>query len=132
MTAKQLIAYPLALLLFLFVASPSSADISPPGCMGSGLGINLFTDNTSVHIGDSIKYSVQVYNGTGIGAIMCDASDIVASLTTPDGVNHPITLTRTTLSNGQSDYYPDIVTYTSLVTDVQLDNTFKASASFFV
>lgn len=126
---KQLFAYSLAILLFLYFALPSSADVSPAGCVGSGLGINLFTDSTSVHIGDNIKYSLQVYNGTGIGDVMCDASDIVASLTTPDGVIHPITLTRTSLSNGQSDYYPDVVTYTSLVANVQGDNTLKASAS---
>ena len=53
----------LAGLLFLFFSAPAAfAQRSPPGCTGSGLGISLFTSLPDVHIGDTIRYSVNVFN----------------------------------------------------------------------
>ena len=114
---------------YLYNVSPIYANQSPPGCTGSGLGINLFGLPSSANVGDIIQFSVEVYNGTGVGPIVCDASDIQASITTPDGVTHPITLTRTTLTNGQSDTYTNVVSYVTQAGDIQPDNTWKATAS---
>ena len=102
---KLSIPFRLALLLagfiFLLGSAPSSrADSRPPGCTGSGLGILLFTSAPDVHIGDTINYSITVFNGTGTGPIVCDAQSIQAFVVTPDLVSHPITLVRTTLLNG--------------------------------
>jgi uncharacterized repeat protein (TIGR01451 family) len=99
------------LLLLLFSAPAARAQGIPPGCTGAGIGITLFTSASDVHIGDTICYSILVNNGTGVGPIVCDASNIVASVVTPDGVTHPITLVRTYLSNAQSDYYPNVICY---------------------
>jgi len=50
-------------LLFLLLSAPAArADRNPPGCLGSGLGISLFTSLPDVHIGDTIYYSVNVFN----------------------------------------------------------------------
>jgi len=113
----------------MILAAPAFADRSPEGCTGSGLNISLEVNAPQVHIGDTISFGVTVLNGNGVGPIVCDASDITASLVTPDGVNHPITLVRTTLLNGQSDYYPNVVTYTALAQDVKPDGTLMATAS---
>ncbi len=48
---------------FLVAAVPSRADEIPVGCTGSALGINLFTDTRDVHVGDTIRHSVTVFNG---------------------------------------------------------------------
>src|SRR5437868_8501795 len=109
------------LLFFLFASLAARADQRPPGCTGSGLGILLFTDSPDVHIGDTLNYSITVFNGTGVGPVVCDADFIQASLTTPDGVSHPITLVRTSMSNGQSDYYTNVVSYVVRAEDVQPD-----------
>ncbi len=116
-------------LLFLFSSSSAHADSRPIGCTGSGLGILLFTDAPDVHIGDTIQYSVVVFNGTGVGPVVCDSTGIQASIVTPDGVTHPITLTRTTLSNGQSDYYENQVSYVVRAQDIRSDGTVRATAS---
>ena len=117
-------------LFFFKTLTPISANQSPVGCTGSGLGINLFSSLTQVHIGDTINFTVEVFNGTGSGPVVCDASGIQAFLVTPDGVSHPLTLTRTTLSSGQSDTYPNIVSYVARAQDVDPNNgTLPATAS---
>ncbi len=117
-----------ALLLLVFALPKAQADAKPPGCTGSGLGILLFTDSPDVHVGDTLNYSVTVFNGTGNGPIVCDAEGIQAFLVTPDGVSHPITLLRTALSNGQSDYYKNVVSYVVRSQDIQPDGTLRATA----
>ena len=117
-----------ALLLLVFALPKAQAHASPPGCTGSGLGILLFTDSPDVHIGDTLNYSVTVFNGTGNGPIVCDAEGIQAFIVTPDGVTHPITLRRTALSNGESDYYKNVVTYVVRSQDIQADATVRATA----
>jgi uncharacterized repeat protein (TIGR01451 family) len=117
------------LLLLLFSAAPAGAHQNPPGCTGSGLGIDLFTDSPDVHIGDTLNYSVTVLNGTGGGTVVCDATAIQAFLVTPDNVSHTITLVRTTLSNGQSDFYSNVVSYIVRAQDVHPDGTVRATAS---
>ena len=119
-----------AALAFLFLQSPAArADISPPGCTGSGLGILLYTAEPDVHIGDVLHYSVTVFNGTGFGPVVCDASSIQAFITTPDGVSHSISLVRTNLSNGQSDFYNEVVSYVVRAQDIQSDGTVRATAT---
>ncbi len=120
----------LAGLMFLLFSAPAVlAHQSPPGCTGSGLGILLFTDSPDVHIGDTLNYSVTIFNGTGVGPVVCDATSIQASLVTPDGINHVLTLLRTDLSNGQSDYYSNVVSYVVRAQDVRTDGTVRATAS---
>jgi uncharacterized repeat protein (TIGR01451 family) len=112
----------------LFGTSESHAE-SPPGCTGSALGINLFTDISNVHIGDTIRYSVTVFNNLPDSPrIGCDASGIVAGVVTPDGRTNMLTLRRTALVNGQSDFYPDVVSYVVRAQDVQPDGTVRATA----
>ncbi|MBI3417238.1 MAG: LamG domain-containing protein [Verrucomicrobia bacterium] len=118
-----------ALLLLIFGAPSARAHESPIGCTGSGLGILLFTDTADVHIGDTLNYSVTVFNGTGTGPVVCDATAIQAFVVTPDGVSHPITLVRTALSSGQSDFYPNVVSYVVRAQDIQSDDTVRATAS---
>jgi hypothetical protein len=118
------------IIIFLLLISwitPTYAHRSPEDCTGSGLGVNLYTSTSQVYIGESISYSVGVYNGITDGPISCDATDILVSLITPDGVDHPITLSRTTLTNGQADYYPSVVTYVSRSQDITVLNTLKAT-----
>ena len=105
----------LAMLGLLWAGAPAAlAHESPIGCTGSALGINLFTSTRDVHIGDTITYSVTIFNGLpGSPRVACDATEIQASLVTPDGVSHDLTslLVRRTLMNQQNDFYPDIVSY---------------------
>jgi len=131
---KLSIPFRIALMLtgfvFLLCGAPSAhAHSSPPGCTGSGLGILLFTDAADVHIGDTLNYSVTVFNGTGTGPIVCDAESIQAAIVTPDNVSHGITLRRTTLMNGQSDYYSNVVSYVVRAQDIRSDGTVRATAS---
>src|SRR5947199_1844730 len=100
-----------SLLFLLFGAPVVQAHQQPPGCTGSGLGILLFTDSPDVHIGDTLNYSITVFNGTGTGGVVCDAEAIQAFVVTPDLVSHTISLVRTYLSNGQSDFYSNVVSY---------------------
>ncbi len=117
------------LLLVLFGATSAHAHANPPGCTGSGLGILLFTDSPDVHIGDTLNYSATIFNGTGNGPVVCDATAITASIVTPDGVTHPLTLQNTALVNGQSDYYSNTVSYVVRAQDVRPDGTVRATAS---
>jgi uncharacterized repeat protein (TIGR01451 family) len=116
----------------LLFGSPPAWAQSPPGCTGSALGINLFTDAADVHIGDTLHYSATVFNGLpGSPQIACDASDIQAFITTPDGKTNNFTslLVRRTLLNGESDYYPNVVTYVVRAQDIQPDGTVRATAN---
>jgi len=119
-------------MLLLAIGFPSSAlgQQSPPGCTGSALGINLFTSAADVHIGDTIQYSVTVFNGlAGNPQIACDAVNIEAFVVTPDGVSHVVTLRRTTLLNGQFDNYPNVASYTVRAGDILPDGTVQATAT---
>ncbi|MGZ5544082.1 MAG: DUF7507 domain-containing protein, partial [Limisphaerales bacterium] len=117
------------LLLVLFGAISANAHSNPAGCTGSGLGILLFTDSPDVHIGDTLNYSATVFNGTGNGPVVCDSTGITASIVTPDGVTHPLTLRNTTMVNGQSDFYSNVVSYVVRAQDVRPDGTVRATAS---
>ena len=120
----------LAGIAFLLCGAPAvMAHSSPPGCTGSGLGILLYTDAPDVHVGDTLRYSITVFNGTGTGPVVCDSTLIQAFIVTPDGVSHPITLVRTTLLNGQSDFYLNVVSYVVRAQDIQPDGTVRATAS---
>src|ERR1700685_1993069 len=98
------------LLFLLFSEDSARADRSPTNCTGSGLGISLYTSIPDVHIGDTLSYSVNVFNGSaGSPAIACDASSITAFIVTPDGVTNNVTLIRTALVQGQADFYSNVV-----------------------
>jgi uncharacterized repeat protein (TIGR01451 family) len=112
--------------LFTMLPRNALANISPPGCTGSGLGLSLFADKKAVGAGDTINYSVLVFN-TPFPA--CDATGITAEITTPDGVSHPIVLRRTALVPGDSDYYANVVSYVVRAQDVLPNNTLDATAS---
>ncbi len=117
-------------MFFLLFSAPSAhAHPSPAGCTGSGLGILLFTDSPDVHIGDTLNYSVSIFNGTGSGPVVCDASSIQASLVTPDGITHTITVLHTTMVSGQLDFYTNVVSYVVRAQDVRPDGTVRATAS---
>src|SRR3989344_1946718 len=106
-----------------------SAHKIPADCLGSGLGINLYTNVQSAYIGNAISYTVDVFNGTGSGPIVCNVSNIQAYIVTPDGQSHPISLLRTSLLNGEIDTYPNVVTYTARAQDVKAGNILTATAS---
>ncbi len=118
----------LALALLIFGPTRTNAQGIPPGCSGSAIGISLFTSAPDVHIGDTLTYSVSVFNGIIGNPTSCDASNITASLTTPDGVVHPIVLRRTYLMHGQSDFYSNVVSYVARAQDVRPDGTLRATA----
>jgi len=109
------------LLLLLFSLPAARAQGVPPGCTGSGIGITLYTSAPDVHVGDTICYGVLVFNGGVVGPLVCDASNIVAFIVTPDGVSHPVTLVHTYMVNGQSDYYPSNVCYVVRQQDIVSD-----------
>jgi hypothetical protein len=112
--------------LFYLGVFSALADKSPAGCMGSGLNIALYTNTHKARIGDTISYSVMVFNGV---FPTCDATSIRAVITTPDGAAHPLSLFRTTLIPGQSDYYDSVVSYVARSVDVLSSGTISASAS---
>lgn len=126
--ARALLATVAMITTLLFASAPAKGQGEPPGCTGSGLGILLFTDAGDTHIGDTIRYSVTVLNGTGNGPTVCDASDIKAFVVTPDGISHPIALSRTRLRNGESDYYTNVVSYVVRRQDIQADGTVRCTA----
>jgi len=121
-----------ALLVSLLVLSSSAPSVHaqgiPPGCTGSAIGISLFGSSADVHVGDTLFYSASVFNGIPGNPTSCDASNIVATITTPDGVIHPITLTRTYLRHTQSDFYSNVVSYVVRAQDIQPDGTVRATA----
>ncbi len=121
----------ISLILALFIVSTGSvsAHKSPEGCSGSGLGINLYTDMAQAHIGDIVSLSADVFNGSISSPIACDATEIKADIVTPDGQNHPLTLNRTSLSNGEIDSYSNVVTYTIKTADITAAGTFTVTAT---
>lgn len=88
----------------------------PAGCRGSGLGISLFVSENSAAIGDTLVYDALVFN-TAFPA--CQATEITASVTTPDGVVHPIVLRRNLLNPSESDYYENVAEYIIRQEDMQ-------------
>src|SRR5436305_10298967 len=110
-----------AFVFLLFGTTQVRAHSSPPGCTGSGLGILLFTDSPDVHIGDTLNYSITVFNGTGNGPVVCDATAIQAFVVTPDLVSHPITVLRTNMFKGQPDYYQTVDSYDARAQDSRPD-----------
>ena len=120
----------LAFSLILLTVSGARAERMPTNCSGSGLGINLFTSIPDVHVGDTLFYSINVFNGIpNSGRIVCDATNITAVIVTPDGLTNHIVLSRTTLHNGESDYYPSVVSYVVRAQDLRSDGTVRATAS---
>jgi len=124
----------LAGLALLGLATPSALadlkDQSPPGCTGSTLGINLFTDAADVHVGDTLHYSVTIFNNQpGTPRVGCDATSIQAWVVTPDGKTNIVTLTRTTLLDQQFDYYTNAATYVVRAQDILPDGTVRATAN---
>jgi len=117
--------------LFLLCGAPAArADRVPLTCAGSGLGITLYTDVNDAHVGDVLFYGITVFNGIVGGTnIVCDATEIKAFITTPDGVTYSIPLTRTTLHAGQADFYPRAIGYVVRAQDIQPDGTVRARAS---
>ncbi|MDP3962429.1 MAG: class F sortase [bacterium] len=99
--------------------TPVFAHRSPVACTGSGLSISLFVSPSQAQVGDIVSYSADVFNGIGAGPVICDATNIQASIITPDGVTHPIALVRTSLSNAEIDTYSNVVTYTIRQQDIQ-------------
>ena len=93
------------------------------------MGIILYTDAADVHIGNTLHYSVLVFNGAEFGPVSCDATGIQAALVTPDGVSHTIALTNTSLTSGQANYYSNVVAYVVRAQDIQPDQTVDATAS---
>ena len=70
-----------------------------------------------------------MFNGANVGPIVCNASSIMAFVVTPDGISHPITLVHTNMVNGQSDYYPSVVSYVVRAQDILPDGTVNATAT---
>ncbi len=124
----------LAGMLLLLASAPGArADRNPPGCTGSGLGINLYTSLPDVHIGDTLYYSVMVFNSPFPA---CDAGEtntadagaIRAWVVTPDGITNFLSLRRTFLVPGDSDYYTNVVSYVVRAQDIRPDGTLRAIA----
>jgi len=116
--------------LFLLCGAPAAqAQRVPANCAGSGLGITLYTDVNDAHVGDVLFYGITVFNGIVGGTnIVCDATDIKAYVTTPDGLTYSIPLSRTTLHAGQADFYPRAIGYVVRAQDIQPDGTVRARA----
>ncbi|MCD6050799.1 MAG: collagen triple helix repeat [Verrucomicrobia bacterium] len=125
----RLIALLAVVLLQFGTASVTYADRSPTNCIGSGLGLNLFTNLEGIRVGDRIYYGLEVFNGVPNSvSVVCDASAIQAFIVTPDGVTNSVALSRTLLHNGESDFYPDVVSYIVRVQDILPDSTVRAVA----
>jgi len=121
---------PISLILIsaMLWATPAFAHRNPEGCTGSGLGIILSTNLSQVHIGDTILFSATIYNGQSVSPVVCEATDITASITSPDGSVHPISLSRTALFNMQQDNYPNEVTYIARTEDLNIDGSLHVTA----
>jgi len=118
----------IAAFFFLQLGSPSAlAHQSPVGCTGSGLGIDLFAHVGDVHVGDTIRYSVRLFNSPFPA---CDATEIGAEIVTPDGITNSITalLRRNALPPGESDFYTNVVSYVVRAQDIRSDGTVRATA----
>ena len=124
------LAISLAATIFLLCGPLAAhADQVPSGCSGSGLGIGLFTAISDVRVGQTIFYSINVFNGSpDSGLVVCDASSIQAFVVTPDGVTNSVLLARTTLHQGESDFYTNVVSYVVRARDIQFDGTLLATA----
>jgi hypothetical protein len=119
----------LVVILLVLSVTTAFADRRPVDCTGSGLQIGLYAHPSSVYIGDTISFDVVVFNGINSMPIVCDATDIQASLVTPDGISHAISLTRTSLSNTDQDTYSNVVTYVARAQDVTTGGILTATAS---
>ncbi len=109
----------LSVLIFfagILLLPSAQAQQDPPGCTGSGLGISLFVDKMVAHVGDTLHYSVIVYNSKFPA---CKVSEVRAYLATPDGVTNVITLKRTTLNPGEGDQYDNVAEYVVREEDVK-------------
>jgi uncharacterized repeat protein (TIGR01451 family) len=127
--AHRLTTWLAGLVCLLLVTAAVRAERVPANCTGSGLGIALFTSIPDVHIGDTLRYSINIFNGVaGSGRIACDATNITAFIVTPDGVTNHVTLLRTLLHQGESDFYLDVVSYVVRAQDIQPDGTLLATA----
>jgi hypothetical protein len=115
--------------LFVLWVNPVFAHKSPANCMGSGLQLSFFSDVSSVSVGGNISYTITIFNGLFATPVICDASDIQASITTPDGQIHSIPLSRTALSSMQSDTYTNVVVYTARIQDMNAQGELVATAS---
>ena len=106
-----------------------NANVGDTLCTGSGLGISLFTSIQDVHVADTLFYSVNVFNeAVASGRTACDATGIQAFIVTPDGKTNVVTLVRTTLHQGESDFYPGVVSYVVRAQDIHADGTLLATA----
>ncbi len=70
--------------LLLGPAPSSRADQIPPGCAGNGSGGNIGVSNGATHhVGDAVNFIV----GVNVPAGQCQATNITARLTFPDGTH---------------------------------------------
>jgi len=122
----------LAGFVFLLCGAPAAlAHESPPGCTGSALGIDLSADAVDVHVGDTIHYSVTVFNGLpGSPGVACDATSIRAFIVTPDGKTNAVSLRRRKLLNGESDFYPNAAAYVVRAKDIRSNGTVRGKAYY--
>lgn len=102
------------------------ADVVPPGCSGNGYGISLFVDKPLARVGDTLSYTLLLSNQD---LPACQAEQIEAAITTPDGVSHPIPLRRTVLDPGQSDLYRDVISYVVRPQDIKTNRVWASSVS---
>ena len=98
------------------------------------MGISLYTSLPDVHIGDTIKYSVNVFNQPfpACDAGFADpgvAGAIRAFVVTPDGLTNNLTLRRTFLAPGEADFYTNVVSYVVRAQDLLPDGTVRATAA---
>jgi hypothetical protein len=100
---------------------------TPPGCSGIALWTGFYTDTQACSPGDVIHYGITVANDRTYNPIDCDVTGLAVTITTPDYMTHAVPLTRTTLTSGQWDDYPNAVSYVVSATDVRQDGTVKAS-----
>jgi hypothetical protein len=98
------------------LAQHAVAEIIPPGCTFNGIFISLGVDKQNAHVGDTLSYSMVIGNSPFPA---CRAEQISASIVTPDGVSHPITLSRTILNPGDFDTYENVATYVVRQQDVK-------------
>ena len=129
---KSISALLLALVTGLFVLFSTTlraAEGIPPGC-SADIQISLHGDMGVARIGDTIRYDVNIMNGHQTPRIVgCQATNIHAWVTTPDGVVHPMTLLRTTLNDLEYDSYPSVVSYIIRAIDVKPNGRVEAVAN---